>query len=94
MCIALNVATKPPSPHIYGQPSQSVLKQEEKTITLSSNKFGFNTFWSLVIRQYTHKDNIIQWIYHEEHEPSPPLKDYFQEAYPYTSKLSKNNNYQ
>lgn len=47
MRTALNVATMPPSPHTYGNTSQSAPKQEVKTKTISSKNMGSTTFWFL-----------------------------------------------
>lgn len=94
MCMTLNVAMMPPSPHIYGQPSHFAPKEEDKTITLNSNNMGSNTFWSLGTWQDQPHDDISQWIYREEPESSPPFIEYFQETYPCASKLAKSYNYQ
>lgn len=52
-------------------------KEEDKTITFSAKNIPTSTFWSPGLRIDTPKDDISQWIYHEEPQLDPPLMEYF-----------------
>lgn len=88
MCTTLNMATMPPSPCTYGQTSQSTPKEESKTKTISSKNLGSTIFMSRGTLQDQMDEAIIQWVYREELEPSPPLIEYFQVVYSHASKLA------